>query len=436
VTKTGTDARGGSLRRPARDETSGWTLSFRYISTARAGDTGLTEIRAAIRNQPKIRLKYLFREIDQRVGIDAADLPLLSVSIHRGVVPRAEMTDRESRADEFSGYKRVARGDIVINRMRAFEGGAGISSYDGMVSADYAVLRTGEHLDPRFFHHLIRSRWFVGEMTARLRGIGSAELGNVRTPRINVEALGDIFVAPPPIAEQRAMADYLDAETSRIDEMIDLKGHSLKLGVESFEAHRAQMILHGLDPVTGEGQLPDGWRSPMLGVLLELHRGVDLPTDSRGEGNIPVVSSGGISGFHSTAACEGPGVVTGRYGTVGEVFYVDGPYWPLNTTLYVSDFRRNYPKWVYHLLSTMPLEIDAEKSAVTGINRNVVGRLRAVQPSYAEQQWIAEELDQRHADVERTVAILNRQIDLLIERRQALISAAVTGQIEIPGVAA
>ena len=84
----------------------------------------------------------------------------------------------------------------------------------------------------------------------------------------------------------------------------------------------------------------------------------------------------------------------------------------------------------------MPLEIDAEKSAVTGINRNVVGRLRAVQPSYAEQQWIAEELDQRHADVERTVAILNRQIDLLIERRQALITAAVIGQLQIPGVAA
>lgn len=112
---------------PLRDEASARALSFSYVSAAPAGDTGLTEIRAAISNQPKIRLKYLFREIDQRVGIDAADLPLLSVSIHRGVIPRAEMTDWESRADEFSGYKRVARGDIVINRMSAFEGGAGIS---------------------------------------------------------------------------------------------------------------------------------------------------------------------------------------------------------------------------------------------------------------------------------------------------------------------
>jgi type I restriction enzyme S subunit len=125
------------------------------------------------------------------------------------------MTDRESRADEFTAYKRVARRDVVINRMRAFEGGAGVSSVDGMVSADYAVLRTGRQLDPRFFHHLIRSEWFVGEMTARLRGIGSAELGNVRTPRINVEDLGDIVVTLPPIGEQRAIADYLDSETAR-----------------------------------------------------------------------------------------------------------------------------------------------------------------------------------------------------------------------------
>ncbi len=393
----------------------------------------MTEIRAAIRNQPKIRLKYLFREIDQRVGIDAADLPLLSVSIHRGVIPRAEMTDRESRADDFAGYKRVARGDIVINRMRAFEGGAGISSYDGMASADYAVLRTGNQLDPRFFHHLIRSKWFVGEMTARLRGIGSADLGNVRTPRINVEDLGDILVALPTTAEQRAIADHLDAETARIDKLLELNRQALELAGESFAAKRAHLVLRGLDPVSGQSAVPPGWRTPLLGVLVELHRGVDLPAESREAGSVPVVSSGGVSGWHSVASCQGPGVVTGRYGTVGSVFFVDGPYWPLNTTLYVSDFRGNLPRWVYHMLSTMPLDIDADKSAVTGINRNVVGQLRAVQPPYREQQRIADELDERHTDVERMEAVLRQRID---ERRQALITAAVTGQIEIPGVAA
>jgi type I restriction enzyme S subunit len=81
-----------------------------------------------------------------------------------------DITDLEARADDFLNYKRVEPGDLVINRMRAFEGGAGLSMHRGMVSSDYAVLRTTDVLDARFFHHLIRSRWFVGEMSRAFAG--------------------------------------------------------------------------------------------------------------------------------------------------------------------------------------------------------------------------------------------------------------------------
>ncbi len=252
----------------------------------------------------------------------------------------------------------------------------------------------------------------------------------------NAERYANLAIPQRLTEASRQIADYLDAKTARIDKLLELNRQALELAGESFAAKRAHLVLCGLDPVSGQSAVPPGWRTPLLGVLVELHRGLDLPAESREAGSIPVVSSGGVSGWHSVAACQGPGVVTGRYGTVGCVFFVDGPYWPLNTTLYVSDFRGNLPRWVYHMLSTMPLDIDADKSAVTGINRNVVGQLRAVQPPYREQQRIADELDQRHTDVERMGAVLRQRIDLLVERRQALITAAVTGQIEIPGVAA
>jgi type I restriction enzyme S subunit len=132
----------------------------------------------------------------------------------------------------------------------------------------------------------------------------------------------------------------------------------------------------------------------------------------------------------------GPGVVTGRYGTVGEVYYVDGPYWPLNTTLYVHDFRGRDPRWVYHLLSVLPLDSDSAKSAVTGINRNVIGVLRVPVPSLDEQRRLAEELDAKADQLQSLTSRLERQIELLSEHRQALITAAVTGRIEIPGAAA
>ena len=108
---------------------------------------------------------------------------------------------------------------------------------------------------------------------------------------------------------------------------------------------------------------------------MTLHRGYDLPNSQRKPGDIPVISSSGISGSHSVAKLDGENVITGRYGTIGEVFYHNGPCWPLNTTLYVEDFHGNDPKYTAYLLEAMldALKIDgADKSTVPGVDRNVL----------------------------------------------------------------
>jgi len=102
-----------------------------------------------------------------------------------------------------------------------------------------------------------------------------------------------------------------------------------------------------------------------------------------------VVSSSGISGTHAIAAVKGPGVVTGRYGTLGEVHYVDVDYWPLNTTLYVDDFFGNHPRFIAYLLRTLDLARGNSKSSVPGLNRNDLHRLLAPVPSRFEQEAIA-----------------------------------------------
>jgi type I restriction enzyme S subunit len=71
------------------------------------------------------------------------------------------------------------------------------------------------------------------------------------------------------------------------------------------------------------------WKEASLGEVVELKRGYDLPKGKRIPGPIPIVSSSGVSDFHAEAMVKGPGVVTGRYGTIGEVFYVSEDYWPL-----------------------------------------------------------------------------------------------------------
>lgn len=112
-----------------------------------------------------------------------------------------------------------------------------------------------------------------------------------------------------------------------------------------------------------------------LGTVMTLHRGYDLPNAQRKSGDVPVISSSGISGSHSIAKLDGENVITGRYGTIGEVFYHNGPCWPLNTTLFVEDFHGNDPKYVAYLLEVMlnALQIDGtDKSTVPGVDRNVL----------------------------------------------------------------
>jgi type I restriction enzyme S subunit len=112
------------------------------------------------------------------------------------------------------------------------------------------------------------------------------------------------------------------------------------------------------------------WKSGRLGEFIELKRGYDLPQAKREKGSIPLISSSGHSDYHSEAKVSGPGVVTGRYGTIGQVFYVEQDFWPLNTTLYVKDFKGNDPKFIHYFLKTIDFLAYSDKAAVPGVNRN------------------------------------------------------------------
>jgi len=131
------------------------------------------------------------------------------------------------------------------------------------------------------------------------------------------------------------------------------------------------------------------WRDCRLGDVVKLQRGHDLPDRVRVAGSVPVVSSSGITGRHNVAKAEPPGVVTGRYGTIGEVFYIEESYWPLNTALYVVDFKDNDPRFVAYLLRSTLKNYKSEKAAVPGVDRNVLHLLNVRAPDRATQGSIA-----------------------------------------------
>ncbi|MHB8694228.1 MAG: restriction endonuclease subunit S [Solirubrobacteraceae bacterium] len=150
------------------------------------------------------------------------------------------------------------------------------------------------------------------------------------------------------------------------------------------------------------------WREAVLGDVLTLQRGFDLPARDRVDGPYPIVSSSGVTGRHAVAKVEPPGVVIGRYGSLGSVHWVTEPYWPLNTALWVKDFKGNDPRFLSYLLRTLTLD-GSSASAVPGVNRNHLHRLPVRVPTLVEQRRISAVL----AAFDELIETNERRVDLL-----------------------
>lgn len=171
------------------------------------------------------------------------------------------------------------------------------------------------------------------------------------------------------------------------------------------------------------------WKKTTLGETLTLQRGFDLPQRHRQQGSVPIVSSSGVSGFHNQPIVKGPGIVTGRYGTIGEVFYIRENFWPLNTTLYVRDHKRNDIQFLFYLLRTVDFKTHSGKSGVPGVNRNDLHKIEVMVPPIEEQRAIATVL----SDVDDLIAALDKLIAKKRAIKQATMQQLLTGETRLPG---
>ena len=128
------------------------------------------------------------------------------------------------------------------------------------------------------------------------------------------------------------------------------------------------------------GEVPEGWEVGPLDSVLVLQRGFDLPSTQRTPGVYPVLAASGPSGTHNEFMVRGPGVTTGRSGVLGNVFYVHDDFWPLNTSLWVKEFRHSMPAYAFHLLRGLDFGMFNAGSAVPTLNRNHVHNLPTLLP--------------------------------------------------------
>ncbi len=175
------------------------------------------------------------------------------------------------------------------------------------------------------------------------------------------------------------------------------------------------------------------WQDVHLGDVIRLKRGHDLPSAERVPGDVPIVSSSGITGYHNVAKAAGPGVVTGRYGTLGDVHYIESDYWPLNTALYVEDFKGNHPRFIAYLLMTLELGSQNAAGAVPGVNRNTLHQMSVCIPDTETQRQVASVLcayDDLIATNQRRIALLEDAVRRLY--REWFIHLRFPGHESVP----
>lgn len=235
----------------------------------------------------------------------------------------------------------------------------------------------------------------------------------------------ELDIVVPLIKEQRKIADILSSVDERINKIdsIILKTESLKKGL--MQDLFTKGIKHKKFKKTEVGSIPDNWKIKTFEEFATLQRGFDLPVSERLTGKYSLVTSNGITDTHSEFKVNAPGVVTGRSGTLGNVFYVENNFWPLNTTLYIKNFHNNYEKFVYYKIQHFNLKRFGTGTGVPTLNRNTVHKVKVAIPEYIEQIKIAEIL----VLIDKKILLSNKFKAKLIELKKGLMSDLLSGKV-------
>jgi len=403
-----------------------------------------------------VKLKYIFHEVDER--LNGRDLPLMSVSKIRGVVPRSDLTENGGRADSLNHYKVCKPGDLVINRMAAYQGALGVAGQEGAISPDYSVIRGGE-AETGFLYLFLKSSLGIALVSSLLRGIGSVDSGSVRTPRLNWKDLANVDIGLPSRQEMLEVASTLRKESSQIDTLISKKEQLTEKLLERRQALITQVVTKGLDPnvpmkdsgVEWLGEVPEDWE---LKRVAHVSRRTKIPASGLGivtafrDGQVTLRSNRRTAGFTEATEFHGyqrirKGQVAvhkmdGFAGAIG-VSDSDGMCSPVLTLLdCASGLRPDYLALTLREISkTGWIEALAKgvRERTTEFGWSDLSWQVVPLPDIRQQEEIITYLDQETSQIDTLVEKTRRAIELLKERRQALITQVVTGKIDVRGFA-
>ncbi|GAB6181744.1 restriction endonuclease subunit S [Desulfotomaculum defluvii] len=253
--------------------------------------------------------------------------------------------------------------------------------------------------------------------------------GTSTQPNIKICHMLKFKIINFPLSEQKAIADILSA----LDNNIQLNNQMNKTLEEMAQAIFKSWFIDFAPFQDGEfidselGKIPKGWKVGILSDLFILQRGFDLPYKKRNPGVYKVISASGPNGNHDQYMVKGPGVVTGRSGVLGNVFYIQEDYWPLNTTLWIKEYKNSNPLHAYHFLKTIALQQYNAGSAVPTLNRNHVHNFSVVVP----EKKVLDGFDKLIKPLFQRIRSNELENETLAQLRDTLLPKLMSGEIRV-----
>ena len=389
------------------------------------------------------RLKHLATVNDEALpettdpDMEIAYVDIGNVDSIQGITDVEELVfeDAPSRARRI-----VRQGDVIISTVRTYlRAIAQIEATDAnlIVSTGFAVIRPRQ-MDDGFVAYAVNAPYFVECVVAYSVGVSY--------PAINASELACLDIAFPSLPEQRAIAAFLDRETAKIDALVAKKERLIELLQEKRTALISHAVTKGLDPdvplkdsgVEWLGEIPAHWEVKRLKRLAFMQAGAAITGDDIGaEGDYPVFGGNGVRGYTSSFTHEGEFPLIGRQGALcGCVNFATGKFWASEHAVVLKPNAGVNPNWLAQLLQVMSLNQYSQSAAQPGLSVETIGSIAVPVTLKDEQRAIAAFLDRETARIDALVAKVQEAIDRLKELRTALISAAVTGKIDVREAAA
>jgi type I restriction enzyme S subunit len=370
--------------------------------------------------------------------------PMVSLRSDGTVVPRSSLGQRQEPAREsLPRYLIAAPGDLVVNPMWLTGGAVGVSTLYGAVSPDYRVFRSHGQYDSRYLHHLLRSKPYLDQYKLFTRADTTFDR------RVQQEDLDNLPLPLPPLSEQHAIAVYLDREVTKIDVLTRKQERLIETLRERRESLVARTLLRGLDPLAPTtsvgsdalGQIPAHWSVVPTRHLCTITTGDEDSGNATEDGDYPFYVRGReiLRIGHFTFDCEAVMTPGDGQGGTGKVFhYMSGKFVAHQRVYVFSDFRGILGWYFYYFLSTFlrPVAL-AGSNTVTmeSLRRPLLANFKVAVPPLHEQHCIAAYLDAQTSKIDALVEKAEKLIEVSKERRSALITAAVIGQIDVRDMA-